>query len=54
MKNEKYLLELSEKYDTIILKAKKQKGEHITTNYFKEEERRFINDLLKYKRNYLL
>lgn len=52
--NNTYLLELNEKYDAIILKAKKQNEEDITTNYFKEEERRSINDLVKYKRNYLL
>jgi len=49
-----YLTELDKKYDEIISKAKKQNEEPITINYFKDEEKRFINDLIKYKRNYLL
>ena len=49
-----YLIELDKKYDEIILKAKKQNEEPITINYFKDEENRFIKDLIKYKRNYLL
>jgi len=42
-----YLTELDKKYDEIISKAKKQNEEPITINYFKDEEKRFINDLIK-------
>ena len=52
--NNKYLEDLDTKYDEIIRKAKEQNLEPITINYFKDEEQRFIKDLEKYKRNYLL
>lgn len=52
--DDKYLVQLDSKYDEIISKAKEQNKEPITINYFKDEEERFINDLIKYKRNYLL
>ena len=52
--DKEYLIELDNKYDEIINKAKKQNEEPITVNYFKDEEKHFINDLIKYKRNYLL
>lgn len=51
---DKYLKELDSKYDEIINKAKEQNKEDITINYFKDEEERFIKDLIKYKHNYLL
>ena len=52
--DKEYLKQLDSKYDEIILKAKEQNKEEITVNYFKDEEKRFIKDLIKYKRNYLL
>ena len=52
--DKEYLTKLDNKYDEIILKAKEQNKESITVNYFKDEEERFIKDLIKYKRNYLL
>ena len=52
--DKEYLDKLDDKYDEIILKAKEQNKEPITVNYFKNEEERFIKDLIKYKRNYLL
>ena len=52
--DKEYLNQLDKKYDEIISKAKEQNKESITVNYFKDEEKRFINDLVKYKRNYLL
>ena len=52
--DKEYLNQLDSKYDEIISKAKDQNKESITVNYFKDEEERFIKDLIKYKRNYLL
>lgn len=52
--DEKYLEQLDNRYDEIIQKAKEQNKEPKEVNYFKEEEKRFIDDLIKYKRNYLL
>lgn len=49
-----YLQELDNNYDKIINQATKENQESITTNYFKDEEKRFITDLVKYKKNYLL
>ena len=49
-----YLDKLNRRYDEIINKGKKQNEEPITKNYFKKEELNFINDLIKYKKNYLL
>ena len=52
--DEKYLRQLDKKYDEIIQKAKEQNKAPIDVNYFRDEEKRFIDDLIKYKRNYLL
>lgn len=53
--DDNYLKELDKKFENIIAKAKKiNQEESITKNYFKEEENRFINDLVKYKQSYLL
>lgn len=52
--DEKYLMQLDRRYDEIIKKAKEQNKAPIDVNYFKDEEKRFIDDLIKYKRNYLL
>ena len=52
--DDQYLAQLDSKYDEIIRKAKEQNKEPKSVNYFKEEEERFIGDLMKYKRNYLL
>ena len=52
--DDEYLKRLDKRYDEIINKAKEQNQEPITKNYFKEEEEKFIKDLIKYKRNYLL
>lgn len=52
--DKEYLNQLDSKYDEIISKAKEQNKESKTVNYFKDEEERFIEDLIKYKRNYLL
>ena len=52
--DKEYLQNLDKKYDEIINKAQEQNKEPITKNYFKNEEARFIKDLIKYKRNYLL
>lgn len=49
-----YLERLSDTYDKILEKAKKQnEQESITENYYKDEELNFIKDLEKYKKNYL-
>lgn len=49
-----YLEKLSESYDSILEKAKLQnEKDPDTVNYYKTEELRFINDLTKYKKNYL-
>lgn len=52
--SDEYLRELDKKYDELIELAKEQNEEPITTNYFKDEELNFINDIKKYKKNYLL
>ena len=52
--DKEYLNQLDSKYDEIISKAKEQNKAPTTANYFKDEEERFIKDLIKYKRNYLL
>lgn len=51
---ESYLKELDGKFDKIIEEARKENNVPITQNYFKEEEFNFIEDIVKYKRNYLL
>ena len=48
----KYLKELEKEYDDIIKEAQEENNEE--RNYFKKEEKSFINDLIKYKKNYLL
>ena len=48
----KYLKELEKEYDNIIKEAQEENKEE--RNYFKKEEKSFINDLIKYKKNYLL
>lgn len=53
--DDNYLKELDKKFEKIIAKAKKVNQEElITKNYYKEEEGRFIKDLVKYKQSYLL
>lgn len=52
--NDQYLQEFETKFNEIIFDAKKQNKEPITINYFKNEEEKFIKDIIKYKRNYLL
>lgn len=52
--DKRYIEELNNEYDKIIEKAKEENKEEITQNYFKDEEERFIKDLIKYKKNYLL
>lgn len=49
-----YLEGLDKNYNKIIEKANEENKEDITKNYFQKEEQGFINDLIKYKRNYLL
>lgn len=49
-----YIERLNKEYDKIIEEAIEENKEEITTNYFKKEEEKFIKDLIKYKRNYLL
>ena len=49
-----YLDNLSNSYDDILKKAKDENGDKTKINYYKDEEERFINDLIKYKKNYLL
>lgn len=51
---EEYLKELNNKFDEIIEEAKKQNNVPTTQNYFRDEELKFIKDIVKYKRNYLL
>jgi len=48
-----YLEKLNTRYDEIIELGIKQNSNH-NDNYFFEEELKFINDLKKYKRNYIL
>lgn len=52
--NKEYLTNLNNEYDRIIKEGKEENKEEITINYFKDEEERFIKDLEKYKKNYLL
>lgn len=49
-----YLKNLEKEYDEIINKAKQENNDKQKINYFEKEERKFIDDLTKYKKNYLL
>ena len=50
---ENYINEVNERYDAILSDALKENDED-SNNYFFKEEISFINDLKKYKKNYLL
>ncbi len=49
-----YIKELNEKYDKTLGEAKEENEDKTKTNYYEKEEKSFINDLIKYKNNYLL
>lgn len=52
--DDNYLNNLSNSYDEILKKAKAENEDTTKINYYKDEEERFIKDLNKYKKNYLL
>lgn len=49
-----YLKKLDKEYDEIISKGEKENSNKQQLNYFEKEEKSFIEDLKKYKKNYLL
>ena len=52
--DDNYLNNLSNSYDEILKKGKAENEDTTKINYYKDEEERFIKDLNKYKKNYLL
>lgn len=49
-----YIKQLDENYDKTLSEAKEENEDKTKTNYYEKEEKNFINDLIKYKKNYLL